>query len=107
MPDLVRAATEGIGEGSVRKLLGKSRPDASDYSPLHRLPTGTDTLLGVADGDELIPMSHGKEYAAAAGAAGDSVEMIEVPGKHGSLLDPETAAWKNLAGVIGARIPLP
>ena len=107
MPDLVRAAAEEIGDGSVRKLLGRSRPDPTDYSPLHRLPTGSDTLLAVADGDELIPVSHGQDYAAAAGAAGDSIGLIEVTGKHGALLDPETAAWKDVAGAIGTRIPTP
>ena len=69
MPDLVRAEEEGIGQGSVRKLLGRSRPDPAEYSPLHRLPTGTPAVLAVADGDELIPMSHGKDFAAAAGAS--------------------------------------
>jgi 3-dehydroquinate dehydratase-2 len=106
MPDLVRAAEEGIGQGSVRKLLGRRRPDPSDYSPFHRLPTGTETLLAVADGDELIPLSHGKDYAAAAGAAGDSVQFIEVTGLHSSFLGPEAAAWKDVAGVISSRLPL-
>ena len=104
MTDLVRAAEEGIGQGSVRKLLGRSHPDAADYSPFHRLPTGTDTLLAVADGDELIPSSHGKDYAGAAGAAGDSVEFIEVTGLHSSFLGPEAAAWKDVAGAISARL---
>ncbi len=105
MPDLVRAEEEGIGQGSVRKLLGRSRPDPADYSPLHRLPTRTDTVLAVADGDELIPMSHGKDYAAAAGAAGDLVEFIEVTGLHSSFLGPEAAAWKDVAGVLSSSVP--
>ena len=107
MPDLVRAEEEGIGQGSVRKLLGGTRPDPSEYSPLHRLPTGTDTVIAVADGDELVPISHGKDYAAAASAAGDSVEFVEIPGLHSSFLAPETAAWKDVAGAVSSRLSPP
>jgi 3-dehydroquinate dehydratase type II len=107
MPDLVRAEEEGIGQGSVRKLLGRTRPDPSEYSPLHRLPTGTDTVIAVADGDELVPISHGKDYAAAASAAGDSIEFIEIPGLHSSFLGPETAAWKDVAGAVSSRLSAP
>lgn len=103
MPDLVRAEDEGIGQGSVRKLLGRARPDPSEYSPLHRLPTGIDTVLAVADGDELIPISHGKDYAAAATAAGDSVDFIEVTGLHSSFLGPETVPWKDVAEAVTSR----
>ena len=105
MPDLVRAEEEGIGQGSVRKLLGRSRPDPAVYSPLHRLPTGSDTVLAVADGDELIPISHGKDFAAAAAAAGDSVDFIEVAGLHNSLLGPQAAAWKDVADALSSRMP--
>lgn len=105
MPDLVRAEEEGIGQGSVRKLLGRSRPDPAEYSPLHRLPTGTPAVLAVADGDELVPMSHGKDFAAAAGAAGDSVEFMEVTGLHSSFLGPEAAAWKDVADFVSSRTP--
>lgn len=107
MPDLVRAEEEGIGQGSVRKMLGRTRPDPSEYSPLHRLPTGTDTVMAVADGDELVPISHGKDYAAAASAAGDSVEFIETPGLHSSFLGPEAAAWKDVAGAVSSRLSPP
>ena len=107
MPDLVRAEEEGIGQGSVRKLLGGTRPDPSEYSPLHRLPTGTDTVIAVADGDELVPISHGKDYAAAASAAGESVGFIEIPGLHSSFLGPETAAWKDVAEAVSSRLSTP
>ncbi len=107
MPDLVRAEDEGIGQGSVRKMLGRTRPQPSEYSPLHRLPTGTDTVIAVADGDELVPASHGKDYVAAASAAGDSVEFIETPGLHSSFLGPEAAAWKDVAGAVSSRLSPP
>lgn len=106
LPDLVRAEEEELGQGSVRKLLGRSHPDPSEYSPFHRLPTGTDTLLAAADGDDLVPASHGQDYAAAAASAGDTVELIEVAGLHGSFLGPEAPAWKDVAGALASRIRL-
>ncbi|HKY48063.1 MAG TPA: hypothetical protein VJQ79_08810, partial [Acidimicrobiia bacterium] len=65
----------------------------------------TDSVLAVADGDDLVPASHGKDYAAAAGRAGDPVELIEVAGLHGSFLSPEAPAWKKVAGALASRIP--
>jgi 3-dehydroquinate dehydratase II len=105
LPDLVRAEEDDLGQGSIRKLLGRSHPDPAEYSPLHRLPTGTATVLAVADGDELVPLAHGKDFAASATAAGDMVDFIEVGGAHSSLLGPESAAWKEVAEHLRSRIP--
>lgn len=105
MPDLVRAEQDDLGEGAIRKMLGRRHPEPAEYSPLHRLPTGTGIILAVADGDQLVPFSHGKEFAAEANAAGDSVDFIEATGPHSSFLDTKTDAWKNVAGALRARIP--
>ena len=105
MPDLVRAEVDDLGQGSIRRLLGRRHPDPADYSPLHRLPTGTATMLAAAEGDELVPFSHGKDFAASASAAGDTVDFIEVGGAHSSFLGPETAAWKEVADFLRSRIP--
>lgn len=105
IPDLVRAEKEDLGQGAIRKLLGRRHPDPVEYSPLHRLPTGIETVLAVVDGDDLIPFSHGQEFAAAGKAAGDSVDFMELPGLHSSFLDPEEGAWKDVASVLRTRIP--
>ena len=102
IPNLVMASQEDLGQGAIRKLLGRRQPDPAEYSPFHRLPTHTESVLAVADDDELVPLSHGQEFSA---AAGDSVDLLQVPGRHGSFLDPETGAWKQVAGVLRTRIP--
>ena len=105
IPDLVRAESEDLGEGSIRELLGRRRPEPPEYSPLHRLPTGTDTVLMAADGDELVPSSHGKDYAATAIAVGDPVELVEITGGHSTFLGPAAAAWEDVADILSARFP--
>jgi acetyl esterase/lipase len=105
IPDLVRAENEDLGEGSVRELLGRRRPEPAAYSPHHRLPTGTDTVLLAADGDDLVPSSHGKDYAATAIAAGDPVELVEIHGGHSVFLGPGAAVWKDVAGIFSERCP--
>ena len=105
IPDLVRAEQEDLGSGSVRRLLGRRRPDPTAYSPFHRLPAGTRTVLVAADDDTLVPSSHGRAYAATASAAGDEVELIEVRGRHSDFHDPGSAAWKKVAGILAERFP--
>jgi 3-dehydroquinate dehydratase type II len=104
LPDLVRAEAEDLGAGSVRRLLGRWRPDPADYSPFHRLPTGTEAVLACADADDLVPHSHGIDYARQATSSGDSLTLLEVIGPHNSFLDPKGTTWKEVAGSLGSRI---
>ncbi|MGH8927922.1 MAG: type II 3-dehydroquinate dehydratase, partial [Acidimicrobiia bacterium] len=100
LTDLVRAENENIGDGAIRRLLGRQRPDPSLYSPFHRLPTNVPVLLAATAGDRLIPFAHGQDFAAAAVQAGDRVEFLEVVGTHGSFMDPASDSWKELAGLL-------
>jgi 3-dehydroquinate dehydratase type II len=104
LPDLVRAEAEDLGAGSVRRMLGRWRPDPADYSPFHRLPTGTETVLASADADDLVPASHGIDYARQAISSGDSLTLLEVVGPHNSFMDPKGTTWKEVAGSLGSRI---
>ena len=104
LPDLVRAEGEDLGEGSVRRLLGRWKPDPAEYSPLHRLPTGTETVLATVDRDDLVPATHGLDYAREGKAAGDAVTLLELEGLHNSFMDPKGTPWKEVAGLLGSRI---
>ena len=104
LPDLVRAEAEDLGEGSVRRLLGRWKPDPAEYSPLHRLPTGTETVLATVDRDDLVPATHGIDFAREGNAAGDAVTLLELEGRHNSFLGPQGAPWKEVAGLLGSRI---
>jgi 3-dehydroquinate dehydratase-2 len=105
IPDLVRAANEGLGNNSVQDLLGRTRPDPAEYNPFHRLPTGVPSILAVADEDDLVPMAYAQDFVAASQRAGDSTEFLQLEGSHMTFLAPETGVWIQLADLLRTRIP--
>jgi acetyl esterase/lipase len=107
--DLVAAADQGIGENAVVRFIGatpQQRPDDYAYSdPLAQLPTGADVLLVHGDADTRVPVQQSRDYAAAARAAGDRCELLELPGvDHLSLIDPRTSAWATVAERLPALV---
>jgi dipeptidyl aminopeptidase/acylaminoacyl peptidase len=50
--------------------------------------------------DATVPVSQSRAYVAAARAAGDDAELVEVPGDHFSLIDPRTPAWERTVEVL-------
>jgi acetyl esterase/lipase len=100
--DLRAAAREAIGEdATVQFMEGGPAERAEAYAladPLARLPSGLDVLLIHGDVDQRVPVDHSRRYAAAARAAGDRCELLELPGvDHFDVIDPRTAAWAAVA----------
>ncbi len=100
--DLVGAARQGLGGGAAEQVMGGSPTSVPDHyrlgSPLARLPLGVPQLLVHGPDDTLVPVSQSRTYAAAAKAAGDQVDLIEVPGAdHFSVIDPGHKAWVMVA----------
>jgi acetyl esterase/lipase len=96
--DLRRAVELDLGPGAVVGLLGGA-PDAVPEryelaSPIERLPVGVPQLLLHGDRDRLVPIELSRAYAAAALAAGDPVELVELPGiGHFDPIDPAHHCW--------------
>jgi dipeptidyl aminopeptidase/acylaminoacyl peptidase len=66
-------------------------------SPLSRLPLGVPQLLLHGDADPRVPVGQSRAYAAAASAAGDPVELLELAGiDHMTVIDPTSAAWAEV-----------
>jgi len=100
--DLRAAAREHIGEDATVQFMGGDPGQrAGAYAqadPLTRVPTGLDVLLVHGDADPRVPVQQSRRYAAAARAAGDRCELLELPGAdHFDLIDPRTAAWTAVA----------
>jgi acetyl esterase/lipase len=104
--DLARGAEDGLGNGACEGLLGggpRAVPDRyAAASPAALLPLGVSQLLVHGGRDEIVPPGQSRAYAHAARAAGDEVELVELPeDDHFDVIEVDSAGW---AAVI-ARLP--
>lgn len=96
--DLVMLHELGLSRGVAAEFLG-GPPEAvperyAAASPKALLPLGVPQLLVHGEADDAVPVGMSRAYAAAARAAGDAVELVELPGKgHFEHLDTRDAAW--------------
>ena len=107
--DLHAGAADGIGEDAVAGFLGATPDqDPERYrlaSPRARLPLGVRQLLVHGDADSRVPVEQSRAYAAAAAAAGDPVELVELAGvDHMAVIDPASPAWAEVTHRLG-RFP--
>lgn len=105
--DLPAAQRAGLGENAIEEFIGAPPEAATDAyleaSPGARLPLGVPALLVHGDADPRVPISQSRTYAAAARAAGDEVELIELPGvAHMEVIEPGGPA----RGAIDARLAI-
>ncbi|WP_406637153.1 alpha/beta hydrolase family protein [Amycolatopsis sp. WGS_07] len=90
--DVPRARAEELGEGAAGLFLTGDDPAAS---PIRQLPIGSPQLVVQGDADVRVPVAHSRDYVAAAKAAGDDVEYVELPGvDHFRLIDPSDEPWQ-------------
>ncbi len=91
--DLADACHRGIGGDVVAELIG-GLPDQvperyESASPMELLPLGVRQILLHGTADETMPVDLSRRYSAAAAGAGDTIELIELPGMgHMEYLDP-------------------
>jgi len=107
--DLAAAAEQGLGAGAVAEFLGAAAvagplsarvPAAADPAAL--LPYGVPQLLVHGGADDSVPVEFSRRYRERAVAAGDPVELLELPtADHFCLIDPDSTAW----GLVADRLP--
>jgi acetyl esterase/lipase len=96
--DLVRGAAERLGDGACQGLLG-GEPGAlperyAAASPAALVPLGVPQLLVHGGLDDVVPPGQSTSYAAAARAAGDVVQLLELPdADHFDVIDAAGPAW--------------
>jgi acetyl esterase/lipase len=96
--DLVHGAIEDLGSGACAALLGGSPSEVparyAVASPASLLPLGVPVLLVHGARDEIVPLSQSRDYADAARAAGDLVELAESAGAdHFDVIEPTHELW--------------
>jgi acetyl esterase/lipase len=96
--DLVRGANVGLDGGAVVRFLGGTPAEVPERyaqaSPYERLPIGVPSTLVHGTKDTLVPIDQSDRYAAAAIAAGDTVDVQRLRGvDHFAPIDHRMAAW--------------
>jgi acetyl esterase/lipase len=96
--DLVRAAADGLGDQASASLLGGEPADVPERyaaaSPTALLPIGVPVLLVHGVRDDIVPPEQSSAYATTAHAAGDDVELVDIPdGDHFDVVEPHREAW--------------
>jgi acetyl esterase/lipase len=107
--DLVAGARANLGDGACQAFLGgepEAVPDRyANASPAARLPLGLPQLVVHGPNDDVVPAGQSRDYAAAARAAGDEVELVEPAGAdHFDVVEPTHPAWlevvERLPGLV-------
>jgi len=102
--DLTTAAQAGLGGTPTVDLLGGGPagvPDRYELAdPMRRLPLGVRTVAVHARDDDIVPFSYSETYVAAATAAGDRCELIEVGGGHFDVVDAGSDAWRSVVTAV-------
>jgi acetyl esterase/lipase len=96
--DLVRGAAAGLGNGAVVRFLGGTPEQVPERyavaSPYELLPIGVPSTLVHGTKDKVVPIDQSDRYAAAAIAAGDTVDEQRLKGAdHFAPIDPRMRAW--------------
>lgn len=87
------AVIEAKADGSLARLLGGA--SVGDVDPTARLPFGIPLLHVFGADDDVVPVGLAQRFSEAARAAGDSSEVVEVPGDHYVHMDPASEAWST------------
>lgn len=92
--DLRAAHADGLGDGAVARFLGHTPgPADAGADPMQALPVGVPVWCIHGRADQNVPLSQSRAYVAAAVAAGDPAELVELDGDHFDLIDPAHDAW--------------
>ncbi len=104
--DLRMASRLRLSDGVVHRFLGGAPDEVPERyaaaSPAEQLPLGVPLLLTHGDRDDVVPPDMSEQFAQAARAAGDDVDLVVAPGEeHFGHLDPANPLWQAVTAWIG------
>jgi acetyl esterase/lipase len=93
------------GPDTIDQLVGvgarRGQDLYADTSPAALVPIGTRQAVVSGVLDPIVPARFGRAYAAKARAAGDAVQVIDIPGAgHFELIDPRSDAWRRIEPMV-------
>jgi acetyl esterase/lipase len=103
--DLAAAHRLGLGDHAVRAVLGGGPTEVPERyaatDPMALLPLGTPVVLVHGGRDRQVPWELSRTYAAAALAAGDPVQLVDLPDvDHFEVIDPQSRVWPEIVGAF-------
>jgi acetyl esterase/lipase len=92
------------GPGTIDAVSG-GEARYTETSPAAMLPLHVPQIIFSGAKDDIVPQRFGDAYGAAAKAAGDRVEIINIEGAgHMDFIDPDSGAWKQVKAVLKAYL---
>ncbi len=110
VPDLVHSSRLGIDLRAVDSMMGGTPTELPEAyplaSPAERLPLECPCVVVVGDGDSPDIVEENRLFCARAVAAGQELEVCELPGAdHFSVIDPRAADWPTVAALLARHVP--
>lgn len=100
MLDLELSSRSHLAE-LVENLLGGERDYLNPLNPVRQVPLGVPTWAVHGTADESVDVAQSRNYVRAAQAAGETAELVEIPGAgHADFLEPNSEAWAEAARII-------
>lgn len=100
----------GDRDGAVHAVIGGGPAEVPEryeaVDPVRQVPLGVPILLVHGAQDTTVPVCRSRTFAAAARAAGDDVELVELSGRDGNHrrhLDPGGEAWAVAVAWLGRK----
>ncbi len=102
--DLAAAAREKLGNGAAIDLMGggpDERPERYAVAdPLAQVPIPAVVRCVHARADDRVPFAQSLTYVAAARAAGQDAQLLEVSGDHFSVADASSPTWPTVISAL-------
>lgn len=106
--DLTRAAAAPGSSRPVTAFVGgtpEDVPEAYAVSDPALLEPRCPVWAVHATADDVVPLEQSEAYVAAVTGRGGRAELVEVPGDHFSIVDPDAASWHQVEDLLDAAAP--
>lgn len=102
--DLTATFEDDLGSGAAAALMGCGPDDpAYDWAdPMRQVPLGVPVWCVHARDDNTVPFAQAEAYVARSTAAGARAHLVEVPGGHFGVIDPDSPAWARIEELLAS-----